>query len=81
MLSYLNFNEPFDIQKDVSKPQLGSVISQRGKPIVFYSRMLNPTQVNYTTTERELFSIVDILNLFRSILLGQQVKVYVDHKT
>ena len=38
---------------------MGSVISQKGKPIAFYGRKLNPTQVNYTTTERELLSIVD----------------------
>ena len=52
LLSYPNFNEPFEIHTDRSKLQLGSVINQKGKPIAFYSRKLNPAQVNYTTTER-----------------------------
>ena len=50
LLSYPNFNEPFKIHTDVSKLKLGSVISQKGKPIAFYNRKLNPAQVNYTTT-------------------------------
>ena len=80
LLSYPNFNEPFEIHTDASKLQLGSAISQKGKPIAFYSRKLNPAQVNYTTTEHELLSIVKTLNEIRNILLGQQIKVYINHK-
>ena len=53
-LSYPNFKKPFKIDVDASKLQLGSVISQKGKPIVFYSRKINPAQVSYTTIEHEL---------------------------
>ena len=80
LLAYPNFNKTFEIHTDASKTQLGSVISQEGKPIAFYSRKLNPAQVNYTTTERELLSIVETLKEFRNILLGQQIKVYTDHQ-
>jgi RNase H-like domain found in reverse transcriptase/Reverse transcriptase (RNA-dependent DNA polymerase) len=37
MLAYPNFNEPFEIHMDASHYQLGAVISQKGKPIAFYS--------------------------------------------
>ena len=80
LLVYPDFNKPFEIHTDASKVQLGAVISQDNKPIAFYSRKLNPAQVNYTTTERELLSIVETLKEFRNILLGQQIKVYTDHK-
>ena len=80
LLAYPNFSEPFEIHTDASHTQLGAVISQRGKPIAFYSRKLNPAQTRYTTTERELLAIVETLKEFRNILLGQQIRVYTDHK-
>ena len=60
---------------DTSKLQLGSVISQKDKPIAFWSRKCNPTSV-----ERELFKIIETLKECRNILLGQQIKVFTDHE-
>ena len=70
LLAYPDFNEEFEIHTDASHTQLGAVISQKGKPIAFYSRKLKPEQTRYTTTERELLSIVETLKEFRNILLG-----------
>jgi len=78
--SYSNFNDVFEIHTNASATQLGAVISQKGKPIVFYSRKVNPAQTCYTTTERELLAIVETLKEFKNILLGQQLRVYTDHK-
>ena len=73
LLAYPDFKQPFDIHTDASLSQLGACISQNGKPIAFYSCKLNPAQTRYTTTERELLSIVEVLKEFRNILLGQQI--------
>jgi transposase InsO family protein len=80
LLAYPDFTKPFVIHTDASHTQLGAVISQDNKPIAFYSRKLNPAQTRYTTTERELLSIVETLKEFRNILLGQQIEVHTDHK-
>jgi hypothetical protein len=80
LLSYPDFKQPFVIHTDASHTQLGGVISQNNKPIAFYSRKLNPAQTRYTTTERELLSIVETLKEFRNILLGQKIIVHTDHK-
>ena len=80
MLAYPDFSKPFVIHTDASHYQLGAVISQNGKPIAFYSRKLNPAQTRYTTTERELLSIVETLKKYRNILLGHQIEVFTDHK-
>ena len=80
MLGYPDFNAPFEIHTDASKLQLGAVIPQKGKPIAFYSRKINGAQQNYTTTEKELLSIVETLKDFCNILLGHQITVYTDHK-
>ena len=64
-----------------SKGQLEAVISQENKALAFYSKKLNLARVNYTTTERELLFIMETVKKLRNILLGQQIKVYFDHKS
>ena len=80
ILSYPDFNKPFEIHTDASKVQLGAVIAQDGKPIVLYSRKLSLAQTRYTTTEREFLSIVETFKEFRNTLLGQQLIVHTDHE-
>jgi hypothetical protein len=81
LLAYPDLNAPFQIHTDACKTQIGAVISQNGKPIAFYSRKMISAQQNYTTTEKELLSIIATLKEFRNILLGQQqITVFTDHK-
>ena len=61
-LAYLDFNAPFEIHTDASKLEIGVVISQKFKPIAFYSQKMNSAPKNYTTTDKELISIVASLN-------------------
>jgi hypothetical protein len=80
LLKFPDFNKVFDIHTDASDYQLGAVISQEGQPIAFYSRKLTETQRNYTVGEREMLSIVETLNEFRTMLLGYRIKIYTDHE-
>ena len=59
LLAFPQFDKPFHIYTDASDYQLGSVITQDGKPLAFYSRKMNKAQQNYTTGEQELLSIVE----------------------
>jgi hypothetical protein len=76
LLAYPDFSKKFEIFTDASDKQLGAVITQEGRPIAYYSRKLNSSQLNYTTTEKELLAIVETLKEFCSILLGQTIVVY-----
>ena len=53
---------------------------KKGKLIDFYSRKRSSDQHNYTTTDKELLSIVASLKEFRNIILGHQITVYNDNK-
>ncbi|RDX94809.1 Retrovirus-related Pol polyprotein, partial [Mucuna pruriens] len=53
-----------------------------GKPmhvIAYASRLMDPTQSNYTTIEKELLAIVFALEKFRSYLIGSRIIVFFDH--
>ena len=80
ILAFPDFNKTFEIYTDASDTQLGAVIAQDNKPIAFYSKKLNPAQTRYTTTEKELLSIVETCKEFRTILLGQQITIYTDNE-
>lgn len=78
-----NFSLPFEIMCDASDHVIGAVLGQRreGKPFVIYyaSRTLNPSQMLYTTTEKELLDVVFALDKFRSYLLGSPIVIFTDH--
>ena len=81
LLTYPDLNETFKIHTNASAFQLGAVISQKVKPIAFYSRKLNNAQRQYTVTERELISILETLKDFRTILPVHKLQIYTYHKT
>ncbi|CAN6583798.1 unnamed protein product [Malus baccata var. baccata] len=74
---------PFELMCDASDYALGAVLGQRKdkQPHVIYyaSRTLNDAQLNYSTTEKELFAVVFALDKFRSYLLGTKVIIYTNH--
>jgi hypothetical protein len=82
VLAYLDFSKPFEIYMDASSAQAGAVITQDNRPIAFFSRKLSKAQQKHSVTEIELLAIVETLKLkeFKGMLLGQDIKVYTDHK-
>jgi len=80
MLAYPDYSLPFDIYTDASSQQLGAKISQKGKPIAFFSCKLSKTQQKYSVTKLELLSIVETLKDFKGMLWGQRIKVFTDDK-
>jgi hypothetical protein len=72
--------KPFEIYMDASATQLGAVIAQDNRPIVFFSKKLSKMQKKYSVTEIELLAIVTTLKEFKGMLWGQDLKVFTDHK-
>ncbi|RDY14826.1 Retrovirus-related Pol polyprotein, partial [Mucuna pruriens] len=65
-----NWEHPFELMCDASNSALEAILGQRvgvGKPphvIAYASRTMDPAQMNYTTTEKELLGIVFALDKF-----------------
>ena len=78
-----NWDLPFEIICDASDFVVGVVLGQRidKKPttICYASKMLADAQLNYTTTEKKLLSVVFALENFRPYILGNKIIVYMDH--
>ena len=81
LLTYTYFNEILKFNSYARVFQLGDFISQKGRPITFYIRKLTDAQQRYRVTDRELLSIVENIKEFKTILLGQTLRIYTDHKS
>ena len=80
-----NWEQPFEIIYDASNFVVGAILGQRkeGKLYVIYyaSKLLDDAQINYTTMEKELLTIIYAFDKFKAYLVGQKVIVYSDHAT
>jgi hypothetical protein len=79
VLAYLDYSKVFKIYTDASNKQLGAIITQDNRPIVFFGRKLSDTQHKYSITKNEVLAIVETSKEFKEMLWGQNIKVYTDH--
>ncbi|GFX74469.1 retrovirus-related Pol polyprotein from transposon 17.6 [Trichonephila clavipes] len=75
ILKQADFSKPFLIRIDASNYALGAVLLQgenkEEHSVEFASRLLNPAERNYSTTEREALAVVWALNKFRGYIDGE----------
>ena len=82
--TYPDYTKPFHRYTDASNLQIGSAIIQVHNnnpcPISYYSKKLNSSQINYTTTKKELLDGVITFKEYSKILSGAVCFLYIDHK-
>jgi hypothetical protein len=69
-------HKPFSVYCDASYTNLGCVLMQEGKVIVYSSRQLKVHERNYLTHDLELAAVVQALKTWRHYLYGQKCDVY-----
>ena len=78
-----NWELPFEIMCDASDYAVGAVLGQRRdkqfQPIHYASKTMNPTQENYSTTEKELLAVVFAFDKFCQYLVLSKTVVFTDH--
>nr|GFA75708.1 reverse transcriptase domain-containing protein [Tanacetum cinerariifolium] len=76
---------PFELMCYASDFAVGAVLWQRiekhFRSIHYASKMMNETESNYTTTEKEMLAVVYAFEKFRSNLIMNKIIVYTDHST
>ena len=76
LAAYLDHNHWFYVFTDSSDYQLGACIVQNAQPVAYFSHKLSKLQQNYMEMENKMLSIVAMLNMFQSMLLGSDIYVF-----
>lgn len=73
VLNLSDFNETFVIETDVSGSGLGPILSQKGHPIAYASKVFSAKKKPFSAYERELLAIVFAVRQWRSYLWGRKL--------
>ncbi len=79
VLAYPDYSKVFEIYTDASSKQLGAVITEDNRPIVFFSWKLSDTQCKTRITKIELLVIAKTLKEFKGMLWGQNINLFNNH--
>jgi len=56
-----NFSKMFEVTCDTSGLAIGGVLSQKNHPVVCFSEKLNDARHRYSTDDKKLYTIVQLL--------------------
>nr|GEV21616.1 hypothetical protein [Tanacetum cinerariifolium] len=78
-----DWNLPFELMCDASDFAIGAVLGQcktkHFQPIHYASKTMTEAQIHYTTTEKEMLTVVYAFEKLRPYLVLSKIIVYTDH--
>ena len=83
ILAHPDFSLPFEIHADAGGYGLGALLLQRfggnEEQLAYASRLMTPSELNYSTTEQECLALVWALKKFRYLIWSCPIRVVTDH--
>eukprot|EP00112_Aurelia_sp_Birch-Aquarium-sp1_P008584 Seg1949.8 transcript_id=Seg1949.8/GoldUCD/mRNA.D3Y31 product="Retrovirus-related Pol polyprotein from transposon 17.6" protein_id=Seg1949.8/GoldUCD/D3Y31 len=83
VLQFPDFNLPFFVQSDASDKGFGAILGQirNGSEVVvaYASKAITRNEANWSTLEKEAFTIIWSIKYFRHYLYGRLFTIYTDH--
>ena len=80
-----DWSNEFEIMCDANDYAMGAILGQRiekiFKAIYYASKTFNDAQENYSTTEKEMLTMVFACEKFKPYILGSHVVIHTDHAT
>lgn len=72
---------PFAVECDMSRVELGAVLMQEGKPMAYFSKSLQGSNLSKSTFEKDALALVAAIQKWRPYLLNSKFIVRIDHKS
>ena len=72
---------PFTLETDASEVAISATLNQNHRPVAFYSRTLNKSEMQHSSVEKEATAIVDAVRHWSHFLHGRRFKLVTDQKS
>ena len=72
---------PFEIETDASEFSLAATLNQNGRPVAFFTRMLNNAELKYPSIEKEAAAIIEAIRKWKHYLTGKHFVLITDQQS
>ena len=80
-MSAVDVTVPFTLETDASDYAISGVLNQSGRPVAFFSRTLQPSEIKHSAVEKEAQAIVESVRYWRHFLTGSHFTLKTDQKS
>ncbi|XP_027122069.1 uncharacterized protein [Coffea arabica] len=81
ILALPDFSKTFEIDCDASGIGVGAVMNQGGKSIAYFSEKLNGVALNYSTYDKELYALIQALQVWQHYLRPKGFVIHTDYES
>ena len=72
---------PFTLECDASEYALAATLNQQGRPVAFFTRTLQPSELKNPSVEKEAMSIIESVRNWRHLLAPKKFTIITDQRS